>query len=184
MFIVQRREWIEGTWRTFGYQTVCGIIETECRSLLQGQPSHSWLLPSAHQAVRKFLKSHGVAVLEDWPKKSGDIMPLETAWLHIIDKLNECKILAFDKVTIVSIAAKSLSWSYFLAQSFARYYWQKWSLDSIVVLKSLRFLVKSDDNNCFFKLGPYFIVYLIVCMATFGTYHSSTAIFHWTNVFL
>jgi hypothetical protein len=52
--------------------------------------------------VRKFLKSHGVAVLEDWPKKSGDIMPLETVWLHIIDKLNECKILAFDKAGLWS----------------------------------------------------------------------------------
>jgi len=48
------------------------------------------------QAVRKFLKSRGVAVLEDWPKKSGDIMPLETVWLHIIHKLNEFNILAFD----------------------------------------------------------------------------------------
>jgi hypothetical protein len=52
--------------------------------------------------VRKFLKSHGVAVLEDWPKISGDIMPLETTWLHIIDKLNQCKILAFEKAGLWS----------------------------------------------------------------------------------
>ena len=54
------------------------------------------------QAVRKFLKSHGVAVVEDWPKKSGDIMPLETVWLHIINKLNESNILAFDKAGLWS----------------------------------------------------------------------------------
>lgn len=54
------------------------------------------------QAVRMFLESHGVAVLEDWPKKSGDIMPLETVWLHVIDKLNEFNNLAFDKAGLWS----------------------------------------------------------------------------------
>ncbi len=54
------------------------------------------------QAVRKFLQSDGVAVIEDWPKKSGDIMPLETVWFHLIDKLNEFNILAFDKAGLWS----------------------------------------------------------------------------------
>jgi hypothetical protein len=48
------------------------------------------------------LQSHGVAVIEDWPKKSGDIMPLETVWFHLIDKLNEFNILAFDKAGLWS----------------------------------------------------------------------------------
>ena len=45
-------------------------------------------------SVQQFLKSHGVTVLQDWQKKLGDIMPLETVWLYIIDRLTESNILA------------------------------------------------------------------------------------------
>jgi hypothetical protein len=47
-------------------------------------------------SVREFLKCNSIAVLNDWPKKSGDIMQLETVWLDIVDKLKDSNILAFD----------------------------------------------------------------------------------------
>ncbi|KAI9557231.1 hypothetical protein GHT06_017054 [Daphnia sinensis] len=53
-------------------------------------------------SVRQFLKSHSVTVLEDWPKKSGDVMPLETVWLDMIDRLTERKVLAFDTAQLWS----------------------------------------------------------------------------------
>ncbi|KAI9549994.1 hypothetical protein GHT06_007063 [Daphnia sinensis] len=53
-------------------------------------------------SVRQFLKSHSVTVLEDWPKKSGDVVPLETVWLDMIDRLTERKVLAFDTAQLWS----------------------------------------------------------------------------------
>jgi hypothetical protein len=63
----------------------------------QGSPFvHDFFPVHTAVSVREFLKCNSIAVLNDWPKKSGDIMPLETVWLYIVDKLKDSNILAFD----------------------------------------------------------------------------------------
>jgi hypothetical protein len=63
----------------------------------QGSPFvHDLFLVHTASSVREFLKCNSIAVSNDWPKKSGDIMPLETVWLDMIDKFKDSNILAFD----------------------------------------------------------------------------------------
>ena len=58
---------------------------------------HDYFPVHTARSVKQFLESNSVTVLQDWPRKSGDIMPLETVWLDIIERLTESNIVAFNE---------------------------------------------------------------------------------------
>ena len=58
---------------------------------------HDYFPVHTARSVNQFLKS-SVTVLQDWPKKSEDIVSLETLWLGIIERLTEHNnIVAFNE---------------------------------------------------------------------------------------
>lgn len=51
-----------------------------------------------HSALtdKNLLSSNGINVVKDWPRKSGDIMPMETVWREIVTKLSSSGKLVFN----------------------------------------------------------------------------------------
>ncbi|KAI9559526.1 hypothetical protein GHT06_013523 [Daphnia sinensis] len=45
-------------------------------------------------SVKEYMKSNHIAVLPDWPRKSGDLMPLEDVWREIITRFETTGTLA------------------------------------------------------------------------------------------
>ncbi|KAI9565165.1 hypothetical protein GHT06_008941 [Daphnia sinensis] len=43
-----------------------------------------------------FISSKSIYVLCDWPKQSGDLMPLENVWIHMAQTFKDRDIVAFD----------------------------------------------------------------------------------------
>lgn len=47
-------------------------------------------------AVKQIIFSKSICVLSDWPKQSGDLMPLENVWIHMAQTLKDRDIVALD----------------------------------------------------------------------------------------
>ncbi len=56
---------------------------------------HDYFPVHSAKSVKEFIASNGMKVIEDWPRKSGDLMPLETIWRQILSKLSGT--LVFDE---------------------------------------------------------------------------------------
>jgi hypothetical protein len=50
------------------------------------------------KSVRDFITLNGVQVIENWPNKSGDLMPLETIWKQMVKKLSG--VLVFNETDL------------------------------------------------------------------------------------
>jgi hypothetical protein len=50
------------------------------------------------KSVHDFIPLNGMQVIEDWPNKSGDIVPLETIWKEMFKKLSG--ILVFNETDL------------------------------------------------------------------------------------
>ncbi|KAI9551138.1 hypothetical protein GHT06_004441 [Daphnia sinensis] len=46
--------------------------------------------------IKQFISSRSIYVLCDWPKQSGDLMPLENVWIHLAQTFKDRDIVAFD----------------------------------------------------------------------------------------
>lgn len=45
-------------------------------------------------SVKEYIKSNDLKILSDWPRKSGDLMPLENVWREIIHRFETAGTLA------------------------------------------------------------------------------------------
>ena len=49
---------------------------------------HDYFPVHTAKAVKEFISSNGIQAFEDWPKNSGDLMPLEAVWRQLLKKVD------------------------------------------------------------------------------------------------
>lgn len=57
---------------------------------------HDYFPVHTSKSVREFIAANNVNVMKEWPKKSGDLMPLEKVWREILKRLHQAKRFVFN----------------------------------------------------------------------------------------